>query len=157
MKTNLIKQILLAGFVAGLLDITAAIVILAKGNAAGTFKFIASGAFGKAAFEGGADMVAWGVFFHFFIAMSWAALYFLIYPKLAFLKKNCWVSGLFFGLVVWLVMNRLVLPLTQAPQAEFEWTSAMRGMAILVVCIGMPIAWLAERFFDSTQFQNTTP
>lgn len=149
MKSGLIKQILLAGLVAGLLDITAAIVILAKGNAAGTFKFIASGAFGNAAFEGGAGMVAWGVFFHFFIAMSWASLYFLIYPKLSYLSKNKWLNGVLYGLLVWVVMNRLVLPLTQAPQAEFVWASALRGMAILMVCIGLPIAWLADRYYAS--------
>lgn len=148
MKSGVFKQILLAGLVAGLLDITAAIVILAKGNAADTFKFIASGAFGKSAFEGGADMVAWGIFFHFLIATSFAALYFLAFPHLAFLRKNKWWRGVLYGgLFVWVVMNRLVLPLTLSPQAEFSWPNALRGMAILAVCVGLPIAWLAERFY----------
>ncbi len=43
MKNNsLLRHILLAGLVAGTLDILAAIVLLANMNAAGTFKFIAS-------------------------------------------------------------------------------------------------------------------
>ncbi len=144
MKPGLLKNILLAGLLAGLLDILAAI----KGNAVGTFKFIASGVFGEAAFAGGTDMVAWGIFFHFFIAISFAALYFLIYPKNALMRKNKWISGLLYGgLFVWAVMNLGVLPLTQAPQAAFNWSGVLTNMAILAVCIGWPIAWLADKYY----------
>ena len=79
-KPGLSKNILLAGLLAGTLDILAAIIILAKGNAIGTFKFIASGAFGEAAFSGGTDMVAYGVIFHYLFATGFATGYFLAYP-----------------------------------------------------------------------------
>ena len=53
MKSSPFKTILLAGFIAGLLDITAAIVILGKMNVVGVLKYIASGVLGKEAFLGG--------------------------------------------------------------------------------------------------------
>lgn len=139
--------ILRAGLLAGTLDILAAILILAKGNAVGTLKFIASGVFGKAAISGGADMVASGAVFHFFIATSFAGAYFLAYPRLPFLQKNKWVSGILYGVFVWAVMNLLVVPLSNAPQRPFAWDSALENMAILVMCIGLPIAWLADKFY----------
>jgi hypothetical protein len=111
--------ILRAGLLAGTLDILAAILILAKGNAVGTLKFIASGVFGKSAFSGGYDMVALGAFFHYFIATSFAAGYFLAWPRLAFLQKNLWLSGVLYGVFVWVVMNLLVVPMSQAPQSPF--------------------------------------
>lgn len=141
--------ILRAGLLAGTLDILAAILILAKGNAVGTLKFIASGVFGKAAFSGGNEMVASGAVFHYFIATSFAAGYFWAYPRLPFLQKNKWVSGVLYGAFVWAVMNLLVVPASNAPQSPFAWDSALKNAAILMVCIGLPVAWLADKFYTS--------
>src|SRR4051794_18482297 len=96
------KTILFAGFVAGLLDITAAIVILGKMNATGVLQFVASGAFGKAAFQGGAPMALLGLLFHFIIAFTFATIYFLVYPHISFLQKHKVLSGLLYGVIVWL-------------------------------------------------------
>jgi len=135
----------LAGVIAGALDGTAAVVFLGKMNAAAVFKFVASGVFGKAAFSGGTGIVVWGVVFHFFIALCWAAAYFCAYPRLPFLQKNKWVSGVLYGVFVWLFMNLLVVPLSQAPQGNFTLESVSKNMVILIFCIGLPIAWMAER------------
>ena len=145
--------ILRAGLLAGTLDILAAILILAKGNAVGTLKFIASGVFGKAAFAGGYNMVALGAVFHYLIATSFAAGYLFAYPHLAFLQKNKWLSGVLYGVFVWAVMNLLVVPMSGVPQSPFAWDSALKNMAILVVCIGLPIAWLADKFYATNQKQ----
>ena len=144
-NSNLLTSILFTGLLAGTLDILAAIFLLAGGNAVGTFKFIASGVFGKAAFEGGNDMVAWGVLFHFMIALSFTTAYFLMYPKLPFLKRNKWVNAVVYGCIVWAVMNLIVLPMSQVPQRPFNWEMALKNIAILVVCIGLPVAWLGDK------------
>ena len=153
-KPGLLNIILRAGIMAGVLDIMAAIFLLAKGNALGTLKFIASGVFGKAAFEGGAGMVLLGAVFHFFIALGFATAYFLVYPRLPFLKKNKWINGIGLGLLVWSVMNLLVVPLSNAPQSPFAWGSALLNMAILIVCIGLPITFLADRFYATQTREN---
>lgn len=146
---SLTKNILFAGLIAGTLDISAAILLLANGKAVGTLKYIASAVFGKDAFTGGDEMVAWGAFFHYLIAMSFATFYFLIYPRLPFLRQNKWVDALIYGLFVWATMNLLVVPMSQIPQNPFNWVSALKNMAILVVCIGLPISLLADRFYKN--------
>ncbi len=72
-----IRTILLAGLIAGSLDITAAFIVYAP-SAPGSIRllqYIASGLIGKAALDGGLATALLGLVCHFFIATSWAALY----------------------------------------------------------------------------------
>jgi uncharacterized membrane protein YagU involved in acid resistance len=147
---SLWQAILIAGLLAGTMDILAAIFILAKGNALGVLKYVASGALGKAALEGDNTMALWGLFFHFLIAMIWAKVYFLAYPYLPFLKNNIFINAIIYGLVVWCIMNLIVVPLSQIPPRPFNWENALKNMAILCFCIGFPIAWLADKYFKQT-------
>lgn len=148
-----LKTILIAGLVAGTLDISAAIIILAKMKAAGTFRFIASGVFGDAAFSGGWDMVVWGLILHYFIAMSFAAAYALLYPRIVFLQKFRFVAGILYGILVWCVMNLLVVPSSQAPHGPLEFASVLKNMTILIVCIGLPIALITNYFAGDREVQ----
>lgn len=150
-NSNLLINILLAAFIAGTLDILAAIFLLAGGNAAGVFKFIASGVFGKAALQGGSQMIAWGVVFHYIIALGFTTVYFLLYPNLPFLQQNKWLNAAVYGIVVWTVMNLIVLPLTQVSQRAFSWREALINMAILIVCVGLPVSLLADRFYAKAE------
>jgi hypothetical protein len=144
---SLWQAILVAGLLAGTMDILSAIFLLAKGNAAGILKYVASGAFGKSALEGDNSMALWGLLFHFIIAMVWAKVYFLAYPYIPFLKQNIFVNALIYGILVWSVMNLVVVPMSQIPPRPFNWENALKNMAILCVCIGLPMAWLADKFY----------
>jgi hypothetical protein len=146
-NSNLLTNILITGLIAGTIDILAAIIILAGGNAVGTLKYVASGAFGKAALEGGSEMAAWGLLFHFIIALSWTTAYFLIYPKLPFLKWNKWLNAIAYGLIVQMLMSFVVLPLSQIPPRPFNWVSFLENAVILMFSIGLPVALMAERFY----------
>ena len=140
------KMILLAGFLAGTLDAIAAMIVY-EVMPIPIFKFIASGAFGKAAFRGGLDMALWGFLFHYFIAYCWAILFFLLYPRIKFLSKNKVLSGLGYGIVIWIVMNRVILPLTLVTRGAFTWKGAIIGAVILMIMVGLPIAILAHRYY----------
>ena len=153
-KQAIVKNILFSGLIAGTLDISAAILFLANGNAAGVLKYIASGAFGKDAFTGGDEMLAWGVLFHYLIAMSFATFYFLIYPHLPFLRQNKWINALLYGIFVWATMNLLIVPMSHITSTAFNWVSALKNIAILVVCIGLPISLLADRFYKGQRLIN---
>lgn len=148
---NLLTNILITGLIAGTLDILSAIFILAGGNAVGTFKYIASGAFGKAALEGGNEMVAWGALFHYIIAMSWTAAYFLLYPKLPFLKWNKWFNAVAYGLIVQTLMSLVVLPLTQIAPRTFNLSGFLKNAVILMFAIGLPAALMANSFYKNTK------
>ena len=61
------------------------------------------------------------------------------------LSKNAVATGLGYGVFVWLVMNLAVVPLTRAYQFPFSIKGAAIGMAILMVCVGLPISLVARR------------
>lgn len=143
--------ILIAGIIAGTIDILAAIIILARGNAVGTLKYIASGAFGKAALEGGNEMVVWGVFFHYIIAMCWTAAFILVYPKLPFLKWNKWLNAIAYGIIVQTLMSFVVLPVTNIPPRTFSLWGFLENMVILIFSIGLPAALAADRFYKKAE------
>lgn len=144
--------ILITGLIAGTLDILAAIYLLAGGNAAGVFKYIAGGAFGKAALEGGGEMIVWGAVFHYLIALFWTTLFFLIYPKLPFLKLNKWLNAFFYGIFVWTVMNLVVLPLSNIAPRAFTVSGVLKNAVILIICIGLPAALTADWFYNKTDY-----
>lgn len=146
-KANLLTNILITGLIAGTLDILSAIFLLAGGNAAGVLKYIASGAFGQSALVGGSEMIVWGLVLHYGIALGWTADFFLLYPKLPFLRRNKWLNAAAYGVLVWALMNLVVLPTTQIAVPAFTASGVLKNVAILVVCIGLPVALLADRFY----------
>lgn len=149
--TNPLKVILVAGLIAGALDIIAACTsfyINTGKDPQIVLKFIASGVFGgKAAFTGGQAMVAWGLLFHFIIATGFAAFFVLLYLKWKFLSKHIILSGLLYGLFAWIIMNRLVVPLSRTAPQPFDWSKAIISMLILMFMIGLPIALITKKYY----------
>jgi hypothetical protein len=145
-----LKAIMVAGLVAGTLDGLAAAllyVIRTGKDPLNVFRFIASGVFGIEAFTGGVPMALWGIFFHFVIATGWALLFFSVYTRLALLGKNKFISGVGYGVFVWLMMNLVVVPLSKVQTLPMTLNGVLTGMVVLMLCIGLPIAFLAGRFF----------
>lgn len=149
------KPILLAGLVAGVLDGLAAVIstYLASGKGPEVvWKFVASGVFGiKTAFAGGTEMVMAGLIFHMIIAMIWAIIFYFIYPVIRKAGLNKVVVGLLYGIFVWMGMNLVVVPLSNTPPMPHTITGMLKGAAILMVCIGLPISLIIGRYYDSKQ------
>jgi hypothetical protein len=105
--------ILIAGAIAGTLDITYACAFnyLRSGvKPIQVLQSVASGALGReAAISGGAKTAALGLFFHFLIALIWATVFYLASRVIPFMTKHAVISGIFYGLCVYLVMYGLVL------------------------------------------------
>jgi hypothetical protein len=142
------KTILLTGLIAGTLDITAA-TLVSGASLVRVLQFVASGAFGRdAAFSGGLWMALYGLLFHYLIAFVWTILYFFIYPKLRILAKNRIVSGLAYGVVVWVGMNLVVLPMTRIPERPFNPQQALIGCVVLMLMIGLPVSILTHRYYS---------
>jgi len=141
------KAIVLTGSLAGTLDAIAAIVVY-QAKPVSLFQFIASGAFGAGkAFSGGLTMAFWGILFHYIIAFSWTIIFFFMYPVFLIMRKNKYITGLLYGIVVWIMMNLVVLPLTQISQGPFNIRSALIGASILMVAVGLPISLLTNRYY----------
>jgi hypothetical protein len=146
-ENNKTSTLIRVGLLAGTMDITSAFIINYNTSPFIIFRFIASGAFGKAAFSGGSAMVWWGVLFHYTIAMAFSAILFLLYPRIQKIIRNKYLIALGYGILVWLIMNLVVLPLSQVPKSPFRVYGVITGVLALVVCIGLPVSLAAERYY----------
>ena len=148
---SLLSAILFTGLLAGLLDGLAAIIqytINGGKEPARIFKYIASAVFGKEkAYNSGNSMVVWGVLFHLGIAMLFTAFFFLIYPKIRGLATNRVITAIVYGLFVWAIMNLLVVPMSQIHPAPFVLKKAAIAAGILIVCIGIPVSFMANKYY----------
>lgn len=147
------SAVLLTGCIVGVLDGAAALLnawFKAGVTPANVFKYIASALFGRAAFYGGWEMVATGVVLHFLIAVFWSFLFFMLYPVVPLLRRNKWLVGAAYGLLVWVVMNLAVLPLTLVVQAKFNWQAMVTGWAFHILLVGIPIVLMARRWYTVT-------
>ncbi len=149
---SLAGSIALTGLVAGTLDMTAATLqYLSRGgtNPVRILIYIASGVFGPAAFEATSPLIpALGLFFHYLIAYSWTIAFFAAASALPALRGRPLLIGPLYGILVWFVMNRIVVPLSRVPPSRgFDPVQAAIACAILMVCIGTPIALGAARHY----------
>ena len=144
------------GLLAGSLDIIAACTnaYIARGTSpVVVLQYIASGAFGKAAFTGGWQMPLLGLLFHFIIAYSFTTLFFLLYPSIKIMSKSIVITAIVYGIFIFVVMSFGVLPLTKVPKITFQLEKVIIPVLILIVAIGLPLSIFARRFF---QHGNTT-
>jgi uncharacterized membrane protein YagU involved in acid resistance len=150
--TSLFMAILLTGLLAGTLDITAAIIqfcIPTPRNPVRIFEFIASGVFGTSAFSTGPVMAFLGLVFHYFIAIAWTSVFFTLYPRIPWLAHNKVLGGLLYGIIVWLMMNLVILPLSNVPHFPIRFPQALIGVAILMIAIGLPISLRASKYYSN--------
>ena len=78
---------------------------------------VAAGFLGKASFEGGTATAALGLALHFFIALSMAFAYFAASKQWPVLYQRQWICGIAYGLLLYLIMNFIVVPLSAAGHA----------------------------------------
>jgi len=159
-----INTILLTGFIAGLLDATAASLsfYIKTGNSPiKVWRYVASGVFGKqaSADPDGLLMPVMGLLFHFCLAFSFTIFFFFVFPKIKLLAKNIFITGIVYGLLVWLLMNKVVVPLSNvskpAPKPSPTFigipTNILLQVAFIVFCIGLPIAFFTGRYYRRKQ------
>ncbi len=118
-KGNPLLAIAVGGLIAGALDLTQACILFGWDIPLA----IAGGLLGRQAFHGGVGTYILGVFLHFFIACSAAAVYYAASRRLSFLTEHPLVCGLFFGAAVEEVMNLVVLAAVRAPRPGSLQTS----------------------------------
>ena len=120
-----IQNVLLGGFFAGLADfIYPTVKTLMAGNPwTQPWKGVASGLLGKAAREGGMEMVVLGASLHWFICISAAAILYFIVSRVKFLPRQWYLLAIIHGIAVLLVMNYVILPLSRSVAESIRWRS----------------------------------
>lgn len=138
---------MITGLLAGTLDAVAALLVY-QVKPMNMFRFIASGAFGPKALTGGLSMALWGVLFHYIIAFFWTILFFFLYSRISRTSPNKYVNGVVYGLLIWLVMNLIVLPLTRVGQPPLALKPAITGAVILIFAVGLPVSLFVHRHYS---------
>lgn len=141
------QLLVLAGLVAGILDILYAIGVWGMQGipAQRILQSVASGILGKASFSGGAGTAVLGLALHMLIALAMAAVYFIATRKWQLLVRRPWLCGTLYGLLLYVVMTFVVVPLSAARVGHSSDVIAIvRALLPHVVLVGLPIAWLAR-------------
>jgi hypothetical protein len=142
------KVIAGATLLVGTLDISDAFIFYGLRGVTPTriLQGIASGALGRAAFGMGNGSAILGLFFHFFIAFS-ATTVFLLASRQLPLGRHPFLYGTLFGVALYIVMNYIVLPLSKIGlRPTPPIVPLVNGLTALIVCIGIPLAFIARRY-----------
>ena len=148
-KKNLFNWILFTWLLTATVDILLALIINYHVPAAIIFRSIASGLFGKAAFVKASAMIYYGLFLHYFIAFTWTIIFFLFYNRLIGIVKFKIILVFLTGLIIWIVMNLVVLPLSRIPAQQFHTLNVIEDMAALIIAYGLPITLIANKFYHN--------
>lgn len=147
MKSSESRNALLAIGVGGFLAGTLSLLLACFQSGWEIILAIAGGLIGDKADHGGAAIYLLGIFLHFFISFTVAAVYYAASRRLPFLMQHTLISGLYFGATVRVVMIFIVLPLSALhatdpiPLKDFWW-----GVIKEIIFVGLPIAYSVRSF-----------
>ena len=136
-----------AGLVAGTVDIAAASLINTA-NPLVILLAIASGLLGKAAFHGGSGVMLLGLVLQWVMSIIIAGVFTLAAARIPALARRWVLNGALYGVVVFIVMNFVVVPLSVAAIKPGWALSAMSVAKNLVAMLvfGWLVAYAANRF-----------
>jgi uncharacterized membrane protein YagU involved in acid resistance len=140
--------IVYGGIAAGALDIVNATVFWHLYNGAAPaviLQAIAAGLLGKDAFAGGAATAALGLALHFLIACGMAAVYWVACLRWPSLIARPVAAGIAYGIVTWLAMNYVIVPLSRAMPPPFILAWFIDGILAHVLLVGLVLAFVARR------------
>jgi len=109
---------------------------------------VASGALGRAAFDGGWRTAAMGLGFHFLIVIIITLLYFAAAARVRALIRHPVILGSLYGIVIYIVMNYVVIPMSQIGVRPRPPLPVMvTGILVHMFVIGTLIALGARRAY----------
>lgn len=147
-----VRVIVTAGLVVGVLDILSAVVIWWQRGIAlqRGLQGISAGLLGAKSYQGGIETAGLGLALHFFIAFVVVSIFYLASRKVSFLTKQPFVSGVFYGIGVYIVMYWIVLP-TAFSTFRHRLSNELLELAIHICLIGLPTAFIVRRYSEVTE------
>jgi len=151
-KSGALSAIITTGLVVGFLDILSAFVIwwqrgvtIQRG-----LQGIASGLLGAKSYEWAITTAGLGFALHFFVAFVVVSIFYLASRKIPFLTTQPLISGVFYGIGVYIVMYWFVLP-TAFSTFRHRLANELIELAIHVCLIGLPTAFIVRRHSQLTK------
>ena len=151
-KSEAFRAILTAGLVVGVLDISSAFVIWWQRGVGARrgLQGIAAGLLGAKSFDGGLVTASLGLGLHFFVAFVIVSIFYLASQKIEFLTIHPVVSGVLYGIGVYIVMYWFVLPMA-FPTFRHRMGNELLAVAIHISLIGLPCALIVRRYSQPTR------
>ena len=142
--------ILTAGLIVGVLDISSAFVIWWQRGVGARrgLQGIAAGLLGATSFDGGLVTAGLGLALHFFVAFVVVSVFYLASRQMEFLTIHPVVSGVLYGIGVYIVMYWFVLP-TAFPTFRHRLWNELLAVAIHISLIGLPCALIVRRYLST--------
>jgi hypothetical protein len=109
-------------------------------------QYLASGALGNSAFDGGITTALLGVFFHLLVSFVVAGVFILSGDRIPLLSRYPIPGSLLYGFGVFIVMNLVVLPLSAAPPIpapSMPWL--IEAIIETMLLVGLPLGILLRR------------
>ena len=141
--------VLLGGGIAATLDIIYAFVANGQWGYSPLWvlQSVASGWLGAEAFNSGAAGGILGLVSHYSILLAGATVYLLASKRFPVLRSQAVACGALFGVLVYLFMNFVVMPLSAFPYTlSYPARRLIEGFATHAMFVGIPIALSVRRF-----------
>jgi len=136
--------ILLAGLIAGTIDIGAACLITGL-NPIIICQAIASGILGKDSFHGGLQSAGIGLMLQWIMGIIIAAIYIGAAQFMPVLKRAWLIFGLLYGVGIYFVMNLVVVPLSRAGGKGYHFVPVRFAEDMVAMLVfGTIVAWFAR-------------
>ena len=141
------RTIVTAGLVVGVLDICSAFVIWWQRGVAlrRGLQGIAAGFLGPNSFDGGLVAAGLGLALHFLVAFLVVSIFYLVSRKIEFLTIHPVVSGVLYGIGVYIIMYWFVLPWAFPTFRHRMWNELL-AIVIHISLIGLPCALIVRRY-----------
>ncbi len=155
---SILGAVLVGGLLGGALDLLFAVSFAGYNGAAPVkvFKTIASGILGNAAFAGGSWVSALGLACHFGLSVLWAAFFAVTAWQLPTLTRRPLLVGIGFGLIVFLCMRLIVLPLSAYPRpVTFKPLATVLDLLSHVFLFATPIVVVVGRAIRARRPNNS--
>lgn len=147
-ESHALAAIFWAGLICGTMDITAAFLTWwPQGIApARLLKGIAGGLLGPQAYTAGWPVAFLGLACHFFIAYSAATVFYLASRRIGYMTLRPILSGVFYGVCVYVVMYWIVVPLSRLHRRPHSVNATIIAIVTHIICVGLPISLTIRRF-----------
>jgi len=144
-----LRAIVTAGVVVGVLDISSAFMIWWQRGVAlqRGLQGIAAGLLGTKSYTSGIATAGLGLALHFFVAFVVVSIFYLVSRKIRFLTERPFVSGVSYGIGVYVVMYWIVLP-TAFSTFRHRLSNELLELAIHICLIGLPTAFIVRRYSE---------
>lgn len=142
-RSSVLSSILWSGLLAGTVDIGAASLINGI-NPLIILRAIATGLLGPAAFRGGVPASVLGLVLQWAMSLLIAAIFVFASRRLGWMRKRWVAAGLAYGVVVFVVMEYVVVPLSAAEHPHFTTVSLLENVLAMLL-FGLIVSYFAQR------------